>query len=63
MSLVDYNLALNYAMKTYVRRDIGFVMRNIFGKKEGKDKKTFGYKIRHPGIENYVKESYEGESS
>ena len=56
LSLLDYNLALNYSLETYVRRDVMGIMSS--GKKED-PKGTFSYTIKHTGIELYIKESYE----
>ncbi len=56
MSLLDYNLALNYSLETYVRRDVAGIMGS--GKKKD-PKGTFSYAIKHPEIELYIKESYE----
>lgn len=62
MSLVEYNLALNYALETYARRDLIHVMTQIFkGKGGSSDKGTFGFTIEHPEIEAYIRESYENE--
>lgn len=59
LSLVDYNLALNYALDTYARRDIVFVMGSIYGKKPKNYKNTLEISIQHPEIEEYIKKSHE----
>ena len=62
MSLIDYNLALYYALETYGRRDLIYVMSRIYGKKGKKGKDTFGFKIEQPEIEEWVAKQYEKES-
>lgn len=58
--MIDYNLALNYALDTYVRRDLLFVMGKIYGQKKKKpgDK---DFVIKHLEIEEWIKEQYEDE--
>jgi len=59
LSLLDYELALYYATEAYVRRDILFIMSNIYGKKKTSDNKGITLKIEHPEIEDWIKEQYE----
>ncbi len=59
MSLVELDLALNYALETYIRRDIYFIMTKIYGIKKGEGKGKTKIVIEHPEIEQYIKESYE----
>ena len=59
LSLSDYQLALYYASETYVRRDILFIMSKIYGKKNPNDKGSNTLQIKHPEIEEWIKEQYE----
>ena len=58
LSLIEYNLALNYALETYVRRDVFFIMKTIFTKEEKSQSRDIGFVIPHPEIEAYIKEQY-----
>lgn len=58
MSLIEYNLALHYALETYNRRDIMFIMSKIYGKKGG-DKGDINLTIPQTEIEDWVKKQYE----
>lgn len=60
LSLLDYNLALNYALETYIRRDLVFVMSSIYGgKKKGKSGKGTTIIVPQPEIEEWVRKQYE----
>lgn len=60
MSLVDYNYAIHYALETYTRRDVAYVMKNIFGNnKDSNPSGTTTIKIEQPEIEQWIKEQYE----
>ena len=63
MSLVEYDLAFYYALETYVRRDVVFVMGSIYGAKKGKGKGKGGTTliVPQPEIEEWIKEQYENE--
>lgn len=64
MSLVEYELALDYSLDTYIRRDVMFVMNQIYGGKKGKKGKgTFGFTFEQPEIEEWVAKQYEGDAS
>jgi len=58
LSLIDYNLALNYALETYVRRDIFFIISTVFTSEKEKSSKEIGFTIEHPEIETWIKEQY-----
>lgn len=58
--MVDYNLALNYALETYVRRDVVFIISKIFPSKKGKDS-DIEFTIKHEDIEEWIQEQYEKE--
>lgn len=60
LSLIDYEFALHYALDTYARRDVAFVMESIYGEK-GDDKGNTSIKIEHPEIEAWIKKQYEKE--
>ena len=60
LSLIDYELAFHYALETYVRRDVVYVMGAIYGDKkdsEGKGGNTII--VPQPEIEAWIKEQYE----
>ena len=61
MSLVEYELAFHYALETYVRRDVVYVMGRIFGDKKGKGKGGTTLIVPQPEIEQWIKEQYENE--
>jgi len=58
MDWLELNLALNYAMETYVRRDLVFVLTKIFANKKGSGNEI-NLLFNHPEIEEYIKESYQ----
>lgn len=59
LSLVDYNLAVHYAMETYVRRDLLFIMNRGKKRKTGKDE--IEIEISHPEIEEWISQQYQEE--
>ena len=60
LSLIEHNLALHYALETYIRRDVMFVMSKIYGSKKP-EKGDITITIEHPDIEKWIKEQYEKE--
>lgn len=48
---------MHYALETYTRRDVAFVMSKIYGGK-GSDKGGTTISIKHPEIEEWVAEQY-----
>lgn len=62
LSLIDYSLALYYSLETYIRRDIMFIMSQIYKKKGVKGKGTFGFTVEQPEIEAWVRQQYEVKS-
>ena len=62
LGILEYELALHYAMETYVRRDILFIMSEIYGGKPDKSgNDTITLKIEHPEIEEWIKQQYEND--
>ena len=65
LSYRDYHYALHYALNTYVRRDVLFVMSKIFKGKESsggsKPPGTTTIIIEQPEIEQWIEEQYEGD--
>ena len=60
LSLVDYELALFYSIETYVRRDILFIMSQIYGDKKGKSgEDSLNLIFEQPEIEEWIKQQYE----
>ena len=57
LSLIEYNLALHYALETYIRRDVMFIMSKIYGSKKP-EKGSITITIEHPKIEEWVKKQY-----
>lgn len=55
----EYQYALTYALETYTRRDILYIMVKIFDTK-GKKTPKGGKKmvIKHPDIEKYIEDAY-----
>lgn len=61
LGLMDFNLALQYAVETYVRRDVYFIMNSIYSDKKKTKKGTKKLVIEHPEIEEWVKQQYEND--
>ena len=60
LSLIDYELAFHYALETYIRRDLVFVMGKVFGtKKKPGDKDGTTIIVPQPEIEQWIKEQYD----
>jgi len=59
---MEYELAFHYALDTYARRDVAYVMGKIHGKKEGSgDSGGTTIIVPQQEIEQWVKEQYEDE--
>jgi hypothetical protein len=57
MDYLQFNLALNYAMQTYMRRDVLFVV-SLLGEDKGKKDRTLIIEgIKHPKIDQYILEN------
>jgi hypothetical protein len=56
LTLQEYSLACIYSEDTYLRRDVAYVMSQVYS-----DKKDKGHPlvIEHPEIEDWIKEQYE----
>ena len=60
LSLIDYELAFHYALETYIRRDLVFVMGKVFGNKtKSGDKDGTTIIVPQPEIEQWIKEQYD----
>lgn len=66
LSLLEHDLALNYALDTYMRRDLVFVHSELNKKKGSRgsvngenEGKPLDFTIEHPEIEQYAQERYE----
>lgn len=59
LSLEEYVYAVQYAQETYIRRDVGFIMSKIYGKKDKGNDKTLNISVPQTDIENWVKQQYE----
>jgi hypothetical protein len=60
MSLIEHELALHYALETYIRRDALFLMSKFLGKSKGKSSgyTEFTLVVPQVEIEQYIAESY-----
>lgn len=58
LSLMEYKIAFMYALETYSRRDIVYVMEHMFGGKTSTTQGNLDFIIEHPGIEKYIEDSY-----
>ncbi|KKM77944.1 hypothetical protein LCGC14_1364950 [marine sediment metagenome] len=60
LSLIDYELAFHYALETYIRRDLVFVMGKVFGdNKDSEGKGGTTIIVPQPEIEQWIKEQYD----
>ena len=60
MSLVEYEIAFHYALETYIRRDVLFIMSKIYGGKKGSGEgKGTTIIVPQPEIKEWVKKQYE----
>jgi len=66
MSIADMILAMDYAKKVYMRRDVVFALSMLFGDSKGNDipdaviregqKGNIDFHIEHPEIKAWIKE-------
>lgn len=62
LALMELQLAIHYAVETYSRRDVLFIMKAIYGGGKPSDQGDIAVSISHPDIEKYIKEQYENEA-